>query len=367
MKATLSAPPDFANNGLLIQEKERIQWLDAIKGAAILLVIMSHSQTVPYLHGLLVACYMQLFYIAAGYTYTATSWHALLTKRCKRLLTPYIVWSLFFFLLYITKSMFTGTLNITNVCIKAGGILYSRYAYFPIPEENNIFFFVKGSEPLWFLTSMTLSFIIAFPLFKAKGRVLATLISLYFVISAAFMYCPILMPCSLDTAFIGAIFIFCGSKLRHIVSNYKASWLLLILCTLIYAGLTFINRDINMSVRNYGSFEYPIVRLTLFFIIGIVGTTAYSLFFMLLNNSFICAFFAYIGRMSLTIMCAHSLFIMLFAVILNKIQSVIGAIHPWLVVFPLRLLFIVTCCIFLDKLIKLVQNMWLKHRIKSMA
>ncbi len=72
------------------QKTDRKQWLDAIKGVAIILVIMSHTYGVPYLHQYLTACYMPLFFIASGYVFRNRE--KALAKKARQLLQPYLLW-----------------------------------------------------------------------------------------------------------------------------------------------------------------------------------------------------------------------------------------------------------------------------------
>ena len=286
------------------QPNKRKNWLDAIKGVAIILVVCSHTQQVPYVHTYLTACYMCLFFIASGYTYKSNSGAI---KKCKQLLLPYFAWSL----VYLLTEMIRITVknySYKYISIKAAGILYSRVSPFPLTPENTSFIFPPGAEPLWFLTCMSVSYVLFTPLLNKK-RVL-WLIPLYLLISALLVDCPILLPWSIDTAFLGALFLLGGYNLKSVSFTNRKIFIFFITCCISYIGIVYFNGDTNMSIRNYG--HYGITSMFCFIALGFLGTISYSSMFMLIEQSRICRFFAYFGRMSLVIMCAHMLFAMVY-------------------------------------------------------
>lgn len=79
----------------------RIVWLDALKGIGILLVIISHSNLqLPFMN-FFTAGYIQLFFIAAGFTYKSSfKPFGFVEKKAKRLLLPYFTYGLLTLLLY---------------------------------------------------------------------------------------------------------------------------------------------------------------------------------------------------------------------------------------------------------------------------
>ena len=58
------------NNILCIDNRnKRIEWLDAVKGVCILLILVSHYCNIPFIGYYLFAGYVQVFFIASGYTF----------------------------------------------------------------------------------------------------------------------------------------------------------------------------------------------------------------------------------------------------------------------------------------------------------
>ncbi len=74
---------------------ERKKYVDAVKGFNILIVLFSHAQGIPIIGIVFTACFMQVFFAIAGYTYHARAEENLgifMLKKAKRLLVPYFTY-----------------------------------------------------------------------------------------------------------------------------------------------------------------------------------------------------------------------------------------------------------------------------------
>lgn len=113
---------------------------------------------------------------------------------------------------------------------------------------------------------------------------------------------PILLPWSLDVAFIVASFIFLGTKIRKLsekAMNIKQHFIIAIsLCAYIF--LAQYNGLVNLSVREFGKFDY----LSIFIIvaIGITYFIAVAGLFCFVPK-IIAKIFSWIGHLSLRLMC----------------------------------------------------------------
>ncbi len=333
----------------------RKQWLDAIKGVAIILVIMSHTQSgIPRLHSYLVACYMPLFFIASGYVFKAKAggYH----RKWKQLLTPYINWAIIYLFVACITHHIT---DIEKIGQWIAGIVYSRYNLFEMGTIPNIKLLPPGAKSLWFLTCMALSYLLVRPLIQVKPTMTVLLIIVYLGISAGFTLCPILMPWSLDTAFMGALFIYTGYLLRNFQLNTKQVWITFLVCAPIYLVLVRINGGINMSIREYGNLG--LISLPLFGLIGILGTVSYATFFILTNNTWLCRFFAYFGRISLTILCAHMLFVNIIKQVMAHISNQ-GAVIPNAIFRPTQLVIILLLCILTHNILNHLKAAFRKNQ-----
>ncbi len=75
------------------QRMQRLDWVDALKGLAILAVVAGHIWTRGPLRDAIYAVHMPLFFILSGYTARFVPW-ALLLRRCvQSLLLPFLIFS----------------------------------------------------------------------------------------------------------------------------------------------------------------------------------------------------------------------------------------------------------------------------------
>lgn len=316
--------------------KKRLEWLDAAKGYGILLVIIGQIYSNGLL-GWLIPGFMPLFYLAAGFTdHYCFSVDVIVTKA-KRLLIPYIVYGLFavlFYDLFGSKS--------SGLCIGSMhewlGLLYSRFCLYPLGTEPNVYFLpLKASAPLWFLTSLFLGFVlyyIVFTLSQYKKRYcLGVLLCLFLTVLMNRFH--ILLPWSIDIAFLIAAFIFVGKGIAEFkLLNDKKFILLLCLVNLVfYVVLCKCNGGINLSVRQFGNLGS--LSVLLYFLIGISYFVFVSSAFIIAPN-LITKIFAFLGRLSMRLLCIHMIFYTLF----DKLFSVESIDNKFLVIIKVVLVII---------------------------
>lgn len=361
-----STPPNLV--GI---KPSRYVWVDAAKGVAILLVLLSHSDfwnlcrtASAYFPGIeygaklisyATASYMPLFYVLSGYTFRDTP--DVLKNRFRRLITPYVIWGIFALLLsWVHIGMVEH--SFLSFCRPAAGICYSRFALYPLGSEPNIMLFPPGASPLWFLTSLFTSYVLFILLYKYK-RFLWFLIAIYVVATVAMSQLPVLLPWSLDTAPAGALFLYAGytvkSKNIFSLSSYQSLFIFIGLsCTYVY--LVHLNGAINMSVRQYG--RIPFLSPILFLLIGGVGSYLYCLCCQTLEKVQAGRILAYIGKISLVLLCSHA-FVFAFVRKLTAYiyLKVLHTNQPCLYLCVVEIISAVMCAIFLTRIVK-----WWKAR-----
>lgn len=290
-------------NAIAVNKGERLVWLDALKGFGIILIMMVHTGMMPSWSIFFTAGYVSLFFVAAGFTFTPKGTiRDELNKKWKRLLTPYF---------------FYGIIGVTITCIIVAleggemdfwgrfvGLLYSRYSTaFEIESGVLDIPMLKAARisPMWFLTSLFTSFLAANILIRAKNNIFqCVLIVMYIVVSMAMTFLPVLLPWSLDTAFVGAILIFWGTKRIHLSDK---RWLF-VLGAGIYVGLVFIEKTNNFSVRQYG--WHGFLSIIPYLLIGILETDLLITMLKRYEGTFIIKLLAHIGKFSFVLMCVHA-------------------------------------------------------------
>lgn len=298
---------------------KRIQWIDAAKGVAIVLVLIAHSsfwefstshegiKAIPFIRKcfmVAIASYMPLFYFLSGYTYKQKP--NALKLRFDRLIKPYMLWgALSILLVWIMAG--TGNQCSREYASPALGLLYSRHSLFSTEAENNVLLLPENATPLWFLTSLFTSFI-CFLLLLRFRRYQSYIIIAYLFIALLLSFSPILLPWSMDTAPLGALFIYsgfvCQKKLFFSGLN-RRKLLGAVFLFALYAAAVWYNEGINMSIREYGA--HPFLSPFLFVFIGISGSILSCVACMVIEKIHLSSGFAYLGRISLTILCCHAI------------------------------------------------------------
>lgn len=272
--------------------KSRLLYIDIAKGIGIILVVCSHTNA----HDLMmwaVGFFVPIFYFCSGYmtTYSSSkdSIAQKMKKRARKLLLPYIFFNLLL-LLYYRHWSITGLY----------GILYSRYCFFPLGYENNYYFFLWGNYPMWFITSLLVSYILYYILLYNRNKSL--IVFIYLCMTCALSQLPILLPWSIDTAFLSSLIMYAGfyANTHDIISRWKYE---ILICALIYSLLLYVAGDINFSVRQYGT------SFIIYFVIAILGCIVVLWGAKRIEQTLIGQLLALVGKHSLTIFCIEMLFI----------------------------------------------------------
>ena len=265
---------------------QRLDFIDIAKGIGILFVICSHSRC-NELMWFAWAFFMPLFFILSGYTYhyKEISLLKMVKKKAQRLLVPYFFTN---FVLVVILAIL-GKVSIQNII----GIFYSRY--YIIPNDYSLFHW--WCAPTWFLTALFIAYILVF---LTKGKKNAEIICIPFFILITYGFCqlPILLPWSIDTAFIFASYILTGLLLRR-YDFFQLSWKLAIPIGFLYLIIIHYDGNINYSIRILGNDP------TMTFLAGIMGSIMVIWLSKVIDKTLIKKPLIALGRNSLLIFCFH--------------------------------------------------------------
>jgi fucose 4-O-acetylase-like acetyltransferase len=270
----------------------RLEYVDIAKGIGIVLVICSHSEALD-LMWLFIGMFVPIFYFCAGYTSKLKGTiKASMLKRFQKLFVPYVFFNVVMFCVFEHFSL-----------REVFGILYSRYCLYPLDVTPNIKFLTSGNYPMWFLTSMIVSYLLFYLIIYYEKYKWWT-IGAYAIITKLLTFCPILLPWSIDTAFLTALFMYMGMLARKLGCMDWGKWPI-IFFLVIYIVLHCVAGDINLSVRMYGT------SVALYFVLGTLGS-----FLMLWGSKFLEQTSAgkillVLGRHSLSIFCVQMAFIVM--------------------------------------------------------
>lgn len=302
--------------------KQRLDYIDIAKGIAIILVVISHT-AYPALMSYTLAFFVPVFFFCSGYTssslkeisLTSNFWH-----HAVKLLKPY-----FFFSMVLLIAFQDFSLRAVF------GIFYSRYCLYPFGTQPDIVHFMTvGNYPLWFLTCMVVAYLLYY-LIVYHPRYQYYIATFYLLLTVVMQNLPILLPWSIDTAFMMALFMFAGKLTRQYLPTLfeRRPHLLVILSIIAYIALIPPCFGINLSVRQYG------FSVLVCMIAALTGSVVLVYISRLLEITFLGTLFQQIGNHSLVIFCIQIPFILIGKhvaewimgdITINQISLVITAI-----------------------------------------
>ena len=290
---------------------DRLNFIDIAKGLGIILVLFFHSCGIPRIGYFLSASYMQLFFIVSGYTYKqGRTISNNMKKRFSSIIIPYCLYNFFLLVMRICIEAFENKLNLLRYVKIILGSAYSRYCLYPLGVESNHLFLQNYNSPMWFLTALISSSIIYYLIvdyaLRSKSKTMLSMLILT-GLSIALSRLPILLPWSIDCAPMGALFMICGTMLKNnsfFEKRFDIKYLTVLISSIsLYVILCLYNKNINMSVRNYG--DHGVMSVFYFTLIGIIGSALYILFSKKIEKTKLGVILKLIGQNTISILCLH--------------------------------------------------------------
>lgn len=247
--------------------------LDIAKGIGIMMVVCSHVGINELFFQFFYAFYIPLFFVCSGCTTPFDFDTARLSRRLKKLLSAYFgISAVLFLIAMLNNAVSHAEDNFSYAADALKGICYSRYCLSEsLPHLMNV-----CNAPLWYLTAYAVVLVLYYAYGKLpaawRAGIALPLFStiLCLGISCAFSATPILLPWSIDTAFMGLIFLVSGMyfKRHNVIQRLSFPILLLLLGS--FLGLFFYNPGIIISIRHYG--EHGYLSVLFFMLIGCIGS-----------------------------------------------------------------------------------------------
>ena len=264
-------------------QKERIPIFDALKGTAILLMIINHVSLEGAWTGKFIGVFhMPLFFIISGYLYKQRDFKETIKKNTTKVLLPYILTSL---VIWIIFGGVKGQLN-WGLSILWGN---SR------PFHN-----LTGVGPLWFLTAFFWTMIYANILLRINSKKIRWIIlaGLFAISVLRVQFTGFLLPFGITTGLGGVIFLFVGMEIKkNPIYINKVSFL--------WPGIIIW---LTCVVLGSCAMAWHIYKLNLLQVIGgLYGTyVCYWVIKQFKETSFILKSLCFIGANSLSLFCIHS-------------------------------------------------------------
>lgn len=230
---------------------KRLSSVDLLKGIGIFLVVMGHCPDEWNLHHWIYAFHMPLFAFVGGLFLKSQPFRKFAVKKITRLLVPFFVWSLFFWVLYDVVIYFCEP--------RLLGAQLKQIVYIAIGSGQNA---VKGyaNVALWFLPFLFSASMIYFIMAKLSERKWVEYAGVVFV-AALGLICGLLelrLPYKLNTAFTLYPFLWAGTKYFRLIQSVQlhtwGRWAAMIICLCIYVPCTLFNTRVDTASNVVGNF-----------------------------------------------------------------------------------------------------------------
>lgn len=282
----------------------RIEYIDSIKGLAILLMIFGHMEF-HNLNWFIYSFHMPLFFILSGFFFNVEK---PIAPRVKKLGIPYLF---------------------TAIAIIAFEILAQCVNYF---ESNNEVFLRKFEisiasailgcgktvclgnyqippiGPLWFLMALALGYYILWILHKVENLFKLKHLAIIGCVVLAVMGWGISVirgqvPFSVNQAFIVPLFLVFGGKIKRMITRQSINWYVIIAAMTLWGIELYFQRNIQyMSMTQMSSIYFPI------YILGAISCSYIIIaLFKIINTKFRLSFLSTLGTATLLILCIHSI------------------------------------------------------------
>lgn len=266
----------------------RIAYIDIAKSIALFFVVLSHSEGSEFAsisYGFMIPA----FFLLSGMTTKCIS----LKQKAQKLLVPYFLFNLIILLLVFI----TGIRAITLV--HWVGVAYSRYSLYPLVNPDNVIWMNAGNSPSWFLTAMFLSFVCLKGILFFRSRHIQLLLCLmYLGLTYLFAQLEFLLPWSLDSAFLFAVFMYAGIRVKNLLQHHLfLDWWIFLLGCIVYVLGWYYNGYVNLSVRDYGQ------SILLVLANAIVGTLLLIRIAMFIEKSYLGSLLGKLNKGAITIFC----------------------------------------------------------------
>ena len=299
----------------------REKWIDTAKGIAILLVIIGHVSgglegiwNFSFVYGI----HLVIFFVLSGYTSKKKRINGdYVNARFSRLMVPYFYTCLMIMLTDIFNSYIIhhdgSLLTVTRVISK--NLIRSFFASGTYTQFGTVELGTKIGA-IWFLPAMffaTVLFQAAVNVFDSNetyAGVSLALIAIVGYISARFIW----IPFSIQSGMMGAFFMWIGFIIHKNKLLSKISWHHYLLAqTVLLLGILFEYCNVNFVTADIND-------LILSVLVGLAGCLLVYALSLLYKGRM----FAYIGQISLTVLCVHLYALEALSAYVNKFLDLLG-------------------------------------------
>ena len=304
-----------------VNKNNRRGYLDIAKAIGLMIVLINHIElSLGGVNRYLGAFYVSEFFLLAGITFrmkeTETT-REFIIKKAKRLLVPYVGYSIFYLLWYGVRTVASGSFMGIDFLKKLIGCIYARNYLFP-EKENPVYLMEIMNAPMWFLPALFLSLVLYYLLSKYLGKKKVYGVAASFVLAVLLHYfVPVLLPWSIDTVLAMLPLLYLGEWLGRgeYMEIAKKKWWLVPVILMVFILSVYWNGAGNISIGDYGK------SMVIFQVSSCTGTILCILVAYLLEKylHFLGKPLMIIGMSTLDILCLH---LFVFALLQTAFQMV---------------------------------------------
>lgn len=335
-----------------IDMKKRINYLDIAKGIGMLCVIAGHmgiNKIAAAVHPF----HMPMFFLISGYLLDACQdMHMYIRRKMRQLLIPYIFTCMGVCILSVLKScILLGTDQIWEAL--SGSILSSFYG---AGVNYNLPYPIKEIGAVWFLLALLWALLIVkFFVHMENGWVYIGIIAYISYITAQYIW----LPFSIQAGGAAAVFVYVGFLMRtkqrkDEEGSLQVHGLLIVIGIFLWWFEYQYDFVLQMASNEYPRGLFSVISACLISYVVICIAYFIDKKFKILNKIFL-----FLGQNSLIVLCFHLLEIN--AIPWNRVYLYfdtlsIMKIRQYIVVFILRVLFVIMGTMLIIKVKKLINR-----------
>lgn len=326
----------------ITEKKQRVAWIDVMKGYCMLFVMLHHFGDLPQVYYSFYApFFLTAFFVSGGITFSIKrGWASFYISRILTLLVP-------LFLL--------GAINILSSAI----ISFNEQVNIGQQLLDLVVQQGTGGHRLWFIAAMFVYSCVFYPIAKlCNGKNWLVLIIICVFAIANMLVNNLVdygaLPWHIETLGIGVFWIGLGfllkgtlNKINDVVTGNLKGWLILLVVFAVYiAFLSFDVFVLDLTYISFADFKHPVT----FILTNIAGTLFIALFSMMTAK---LKFLQFIGRNTLFYFAFHGKIQSLLTVFLNKLNFVALMSDIWFITVIVLVLLeavilIIPCILFND-------------------
>lgn len=315
---------------------KRIEWIDVVKGLAIILVIVGHTIHPRSFSWIVIFTFhMPIFFIISGFLYKPRGPHEIIAKKSKRLLIPYFSTCFLLLISVVIINYFNHT-DFEGISYSFSHLMLAfLYGNGVVPPKTYPLSDVWQVGMLWFLLCLFLAELLFSSIMMITKNKNPNYFPLAVITTAVVGYVIshfIFLPWNTDLAMIALVYLYIGYEMRKISFDSVKIPMYIFVCMILFWIQTIHIGGIEMSSRTYPLFPFSLLGSICASILFIQGCKIISKVEMIKKP------LAFLGSESLIILCFHQLEINLIP--WYKLTN----LFPVLIEYP-RLLEIVLICL----------------------